>query len=63
MILLRLHLSLVVIASSYLTLGVAAPEKARDLWWQYAGVTLILSLASLVYEWRCRDRDPKEKRR
>jgi hypothetical protein len=59
MTLLRLHLSLVVIASSYLTLGLAARDKAEDALLPYAVITLALSGLSLWREWHCHDRTPR----
>lgn len=52
MTLLRLHLALVVVGSSYLTLGVFSPDRARDLWWQYGLVSLALAVVSLWKETR-----------
>ena len=57
--LLRLHLALVVTASSYLTLGLTNIEKAEDLLVPYAVVTLVLSGLSLWREWHCHDRVPR----
>jgi hypothetical protein len=50
MTLLRLHLLLVVVASSYITLGVFATEKAQDLWLLYGLITLTLAAWSLKKE-------------
>lgn len=54
MTLLRLHLSLVIVATSYLTLGVFSPDDARELWWQYGVVSLVLAAVSLWKETRKR---------
>lgn len=57
--LLRLHLSLVIVASSYLTLGLTNIDKAEELLIPYAVVTLALSGASLWREWHSHDRAPR----
>lgn len=43
-----LQLFTVVVASSYLTLGVFSPDRAGELWWQYAIVTFVLAVANLI---------------
>lgn len=50
--LIGLHVLTIVIATSYLTLGVAAPSKARSVWWAYAIITLALAVTNLVLERR-----------
>lgn len=50
MTLLRLHLSLVVVASSYLTLGLFSPGRAEELWAWYGGLSLLLAALSLWKE-------------
>lgn len=56
MTLLRLHLSLVIVATSYLTLGIFSPVDAKALWWQYGVVSLLLAAVSLWKETRGRAR-------
>lgn len=48
--LLRLHLAIVVVASSYLTLGVFAPTQARNLWAPYALLMFTLAVVNLLNE-------------
>jgi hypothetical protein len=62
MMLLRIHLSLVIIASSYLTLGLTNIDRAEDLLLPYAVVTLALAGLSLWREWHCHDRTPHRPR-
>lgn len=54
-ILLAVHVATIVVASSYLTLGLFATDRARALWAPYALLTLILALAAFHLE-RTRDR-------
>lgn len=54
MTLLRLHLALVVIATSYLTLGIFSSEDAEELWLPYALITLALAAVSLRKEMTAR---------
>lgn len=56
MTLLRLHLSLVIVATSYLTLGIFSPTDAQELWWQYGVLSLLLAAVSLWKEMRTRGR-------
>lgn len=51
--LIRLYLITIVVAASYLTLGVFDPGTAEDLWWQYGIVSLVLGILNLLAErWR-----------
>lgn len=45
----RIRYLLVVITSSYVTLGVAAPADAQKLWAPYAGATFVLAVVNV---WR-----------
>lgn len=38
----------VVVASSYITLGIAAPAKAESWWAIYGAVTFVLAVANLL---------------
>lgn len=40
----------IVIATSYVTLGIFAPDTAKQLWWAYAAVTFALALVNIVME-------------
>lgn len=43
-----IRMSLVIVATSYLTLGVFDHQNARRLWWAYGLVVLVLSIANLI---------------
>lgn len=45
----RIRYLMVIITSSYVTLGIAAPADAQKLWAPYAGVTFVIALVNL---WR-----------
>lgn len=47
-ILFGIRMALVVVASSYLTLGVFDSSHARKYWWAYGILVLILSISNLV---------------
>jgi len=36
------------VATSYLTLGIFAPDKAAHLWWQYGVAIFALTVVSLI---------------
>lgn len=40
------HLLGLVVASSYLTLGVSAPATARGVWWEYGLVSFVLAVVN-----------------
>lgn len=46
------YIAQIVVASSYLTLGIFSASTARDLWWIYAIITLILSTINIFRDWR-----------
>ena len=46
----ELNIFQIMVAVSYLTLGVANVDTARDLWWIYAIITFFLSIAALYRE-------------
>jgi hypothetical protein len=48
--LLVVHLATLIVASSYLTLGIFAPDRAGGLWAPYAVVTFILAALALYLE-------------
>lgn len=48
--LLSTHVATVAVAASYLTLGVASPGRARELWALYAVVTFLLAITNLLLE-------------
>lgn len=52
MVFLRLQMVTVIVASSYLTLGVFSPDDARRLWGVYAVVSFVLAVVNLVWERR-----------
>lgn len=52
MILLRLQIFTVAVASSYLTLGAFSPRDARSLWWLYGLMTFVLALTMILLERR-----------
>jgi hypothetical protein len=51
-VMLHVHVLTVAISASYLTLGVANPGSAADLWWAYALVTFALAIVNLITERR-----------
>jgi hypothetical protein len=40
------HLLAIVIAASYLTLGVAVPDAARSVWWAYGLLSFVLAVTN-----------------
>lgn len=54
MTLLRLHLALVVVATSYLTLGLFSHQDAQDWCLHYAVVTLVIAAVTLKKELKIR---------
>lgn len=48
----RVHLATVIIATSYLTLGVFDRDAARDYWLPYALATLVLAAVGIYDGWR-----------
>lgn len=52
---LGLHVLAIVIATSYLTLGIAEPDTAGSLWAVYALVTFVLAAINLMIEQRRRE--------
>jgi hypothetical protein len=48
--LLRLHMVIVFVASSYITLGLFSPDQARELWSPYAVLMLVLAIVNLAWE-------------
>jgi len=51
-LILRINVLMVIAASSYVTLGVANPHDARQLWWIYGLVSFVLAVWNLWLEWR-----------
>ena len=52
----RLHLAIIVVSTSYLTLGAFDQPAAREYWLPYALVTLVLAAFGIIDGWKDRAR-------
>jgi hypothetical protein len=51
-VLINIYVVLVIIASSYLTLGIFEPDTAARYWGLYAVITFILSVLGIICNYR-----------
>lgn len=51
-LILRINVLMVIAASSYVTLGVANSDAARELWWVYGLLSFVLAVWNLMLERR-----------
>ncbi len=49
---LSVHMLIVIVATSYLTLGVFEPHRARALWAPYAAIIFVLAVVNMIRERR-----------
>jgi hypothetical protein len=55
------HCLAIIVAASYLTLGVAQPAAARNVWWAYGLISFALAVVNYSLTRNGHDRTPRRR--